>query len=316
MAKDENWSVGGVCKANRKLYVKTLCMAVVGAMVISFSIPRTYVSRATISIDINDKDPLKKGNFMENVQSMFSSSTSDVLSEPQIYMNIMKSNSFKEGLLHTMIYNNDENVCKTYAEYLDKDVKNAWWNVLWGKKDTLEMIEKNIKYELKLKTGLIVIQVSDQDANIANAMTDTVVAHLHRFMTEYMTNKATIDLNNKANERRKAASDYHAAMEEYTAYANANTDISLPSENVHLTALQNEVDQKLSLYNEATQRWKMAQMELQRMRPTFFKIVTNTVAVKPSNPKWVQNIFVWVFYAMMFTTWYVLYRKRWDERMK
>jgi len=313
MVGKESWSVAQVCRTNLHLYIKVLCASVIGAVLFSLSIPARYISRATISIDANDKNPLGKGNFINDLQSLLSPSESNVLTEPYVYLKILASPSFRQGLLNVKVQSKSPKSTKTYAEHLIQDTRLPWWEELLGNRNVEEMATQNIRYEMKMKTGLIIIEVSDQDPTIANAMADTIVDHLHSFMTAHMINKAQVHYRNKVRERQKAASDYKTAMKAYTTYANANTDLLQPDATIRLEALESEMDRTLSIYNEATIAWKMAQMEIQRRRPTFFKIVTNTVAQQPSNPKWLQNILIWIFYGMLFTTWYVLYRKRWKE---
>jgi len=310
MGKEGKWRVFDVCMANKKFFFIAFLIAIVGSSVVSLSIPKTYISRTTISIDSNDKNPLTKGVSFSGIKSMLSSSESEVLTEPYMYIKVLESPLFIKEILNTRIGKEQ----LTYADYLQKKCKHAWWFSLIGAEDASEVVKKNIKYELKLKTGLIIIQVCDQDPCVANALVDTVVAHLHAFMTNYMIVKAKNNLANKEMVRMKAATNYHNAMSKYVSFANANNDLNEPTAQIYLKDLKNERDRTFELYEEAINSWNVARMEVQHRRPTFYKIKVNTLATQASSPKWLQNIFIWIFYAMLFTLWFVLYREKFGNR--
>lgn len=309
MRKSEEWSVISECMVNKKLFFIAFLIAILGSTIVSLSIPKTYNSRTTISIDSNDKNPLAKGVSSGSIKRMLYSSESEVLTEPYMYIKVLESPLFIKMILNTRI----EKERMSYAEYLQKKHKRAWWQSIVGEDKTTELVKTNIKYELKLKTGLIIIQVCDQDPYIANALVDTVVANLHAFMANYMTTKAKSNLANKEIVRMKAAVNYHDALNKYVSFANANNDLEEPVAQIHLKDLKNERDRTFELYEDAINSWNIARMEVQRERPTFFKIKANTIATKTSNPKWVQNACVWTFYAMLFTLWFVLYRKKFES---
>lgn len=315
MERKEDWDVIKVCAANKKLYVIAFFIASLGAIAFSFSIPKTYTSRASISIDSNDKNPLSKGTMFTDIESMLSSSESDVLTEPYIYIKVLESQTFINGLLKANVYRNGKEKM-SFSEYLEKHYKSPWWSFLYEKNTPSELVKKNIKYELKLKTGIIIVQVCDQDMSIANCLVDTVLVHLNAFMTNYMISKAKDNLANKEKVKRNAAANYHDALNKYNIYANANTDLEESGAQIKLGALKDEVDRTFALYEKTVDGWQFAKMEVQRKRPTFFKIKNNTIAIQPSNPKWIPNLLIWIFYAFIITTWFVLYKKKFENKRK
>lgn len=317
MKNSKKWNVLDVCAANKRLYLIALLIAVFGSTVVSFSIPEKYASRAAISIDSNDKDPLSKGKglMFTDIKSILSSSESDVLTEPYIYTKVLKSQSFINGLLKVEVHRNGKERM-IFSDYLENNYKFPWWLFFTDKETPSDLVGENIKYELKIKTGMIIVQVCDQNAYIANELVDTVLVHLNAFMTNYMVSKANDNLANKDKARKIAAANYHDAMRKYNTYANANTELDKPNAQAYLKSLENEVERTFDLYDKAVKSWQYAKMEMQRQRPTFFKIKSNTIAIQPCNPKWLQNLFVWIFYAVLFTTWFVLYKKKSEDKKR
>ena len=75
------FSVRKVCAANWRLFVLAAVVALVGSCIVSASIPSSYASRARISIDTNDKNPLENSNnLLNNLKSLLDPSESNVLS--------------------------------------------------------------------------------------------------------------------------------------------------------------------------------------------------------------------------------------------
>lgn len=303
---ENNFSVWRECVSCRRLFFLAVLVAVFGSGIVSFCIPDTFVSRAKVSIDTNDKNPLEKGNMLQNIKNMLSSSESNVLTEPRVYLQVVNSSTFIDGL-KTVTVDASDGGCMTFADYLLHKERRPWWS---SGENVEELIAGHVKYEMNTHNKLITIQVSADDAKIACAMVDSVISHLHAFMSTYMLDKARVNYRNKLVLRKKAGADYHKAMRAKADFDDANTDVSLPDVATRQKDLQDEADRTLGLYNDAILNAEMAKMEMQRTRPTFIKLVANTAPLKPLNPHWVANFLIWLFYSVLCAFLLVLYRKK------
>lgn len=302
-----NFSVWKECVANRRLFALAVLVALIGACVVSASIPTSYASRARISIDTNDKDPLEKGNFISDIKAMLMSSESNVLTEPRVYMKVLQSNMFMNSLGDVNIATTD-GTRMTFSDYLAKRERRPWWSI---SEDLLaDKIKDRVKYEMNTHNFIITIQVELQDGVVACAMVDSVVNRLHGYMTDYMQKKANVDYRNRLAERDKAEADYHEAIRIQAEFADANFDVERPEVALKLQALQAEADRKMQIRNEAGVKAEMAKMEVERTRPTFIKLVNNYVPNVPVHPHWIANFLIWLFYSLFATLMYVLYHKK------
>lgn len=315
MKPNVNFSVWKECVRNRRLFALTTIMAVICACIVSASIPTSYASRARISIDTNDKNPLEYGNGLQYaLKELLNHSESNVLTEAQVYIKILEADVFVNSLQTANIVTSD-NKKMNFGHYLATREQKPWWSI--NEKNIINQINDRIKYELNLHNNTITIQVELQDAVVACAMVDTVIGRLHAFMTAYMVKKATIDYRHKLAERKKVEAEYQQAIHRAAQFADSNFDLERPEVAQYLKTFQDEENRLMEIRNEVNMKAMMAKMEMERTRPTFIKIVNNQVPISPLHPHWVANIFIWLFYSLFITLIYVLYRKKFELwRMK
>lgn len=310
MGCDNSWNAGKECAKHIRLYIATSVFAIFSACIISLSIPVTYTSRTKISIDSNDKNPLEKGSIISNISSALTSSKSNVLTEPLIYEDILESETFYDSLKDISIKLEDRAQKMTYGDYLIQNHKSAWWNRLMRADGINDIMERCIKYEVNTRNGMITIQVSDQNPCIASLMVDSITIRIQKVMEKYMIHKAVTNYNNWEKLRYSTWKEYKDASRKYADFIDSNTNITQPSTKINSEQLQAEVYRTMAVYQEAASRCKVAEMQIQRTRPLFVKIVNNTVPLNPSNPKWIQNIAIWLFYSITGTTLFILYRRK------
>ena len=306
------FSVRKVCAANWRLFVLAAVVALVGSCIVSASIPSSYASRARISIDTNDKNPLEKGNnLLSNLKSLLDPSESNVLSEPRVYVKILQSDSFVSSLATASVVT-ERGQCMTFAHYIENFEKLPWWNV--GEHVLQDMIKDRVRYEMNTRNYTITIQVDLQDPVVACAMVDTVINRLHGYMTTYMQRKAEVEYRNRMSEFSKTETDYHESMQRKAQFADSNFDVEQPDVAIKFNALQEEADRLMSIRNEAGIKAALAKMEVERTRPTFIKLVSNYVPLSPLHPHWVANFFIWLFYSQLAIFLFVLYRTKYRMR--
>lgn len=310
MECDNSWSAGKECAKHIKLYITTSVFAIFSACIISISIPVTYTSRTKISIDSNDKNPLEKGSLISNISSALTSSKSNVLTEPLIYKDILESATFYESLKNISVKPEDKTWTLPYDAYLRQYHKSAWWYRLTGTDDIDDVMKRCIKYEVNTRNGMITIQVSDQNPYIASLMVDSITVRIQKVMERYMIQKAVANYNNWKKLRNKTGKEFREASRRYANFIDSNANLTQPSTKINSEQLQAEVYRTMAIYQEAASRCKVAEMQIQRTRPLFMKIINNTVPLNSSNPKWILNIAVWLFYSIIGTTLFILYRRK------
>lgn len=303
-----DFSVWKECVACRRLFALAVVVAAIGSCIVSGSIPASYASRARISIDTNDKDPLEKGDgLLSNIKSMLTSSESNVLTEPRVYKEVLESETFYNALRTARVVTAD-GAKINFADYLATRERKPWWQT--GSRQVTDMIKDHVKYEMNTHNYTITIQVELQDGVVACAMVDTVINRLHGYMKTYMRKKAMTDCRNRIAERDKAEAEYHEAMRRMAQFADANFDVERPEVALRLQSLQDEADRLMEIRNEAGVKATMAMMEVERTRPTFIKLVANCVPNTTAHPHWVANFLIWLFYSLFSTLMFVLYRKK------
>lgn len=310
MGCDNSWSAGKECAKHIKLYITTSVIAIFSACLISLSIPVTYTSRTKISIDSNDKNPLEKGSLISNISSALTSSKSNVLTEPLIYEDILESATFYESLKNISVKPAEKARTMPYDAYLRQHHQSAWWDRLTRADGIDDIMERCIKYEVNTRNGMITIQVSDQNPYIGSLMVDSITVRIQKVMEKYMIQKAVTNYNNWKELRNRTGKEYKEASRRYADFIDSNANLTQPSTKINSEQLQAEVYRTMAVYQEAASRCKVAEMQIQRTRPLFMKIVNNTVPLNPSNPKWIQNIAIWLFYSIIGTTLFILYRRK------
>ena len=132
----------------------------------------------------------------------------------------MNSVDFKTSLFEVPVTREEDHKSFTYYDYLMNEQKAPWWSqatkAFFGllfkdkepeaaekvnpfkltKKQTaiMKAIDKNVVCDVDKKTMVITINVTDQDALICATMADSVKHRLQKFITDYRTSKARVDL--------------------------------------------------------------------------------------------------------------------------
>lgn len=261
-------------------------------------------------------------NFGVNLNSP----TSDAI-YPMLYPDLMSSNDFIVSLFDIPVKSLDGKISCDLYTYLDKKQKIAFYNIpkvrikRWlrnnfGKEDPalaltgkggkmkkvnpflltrhqaglVALLKDNISCSVDKKTEVVTINVRMQDALIAASLADSVSSRLQRFITEYRTKKARVDLEYYSNLASKAKADYEKVRRLYGSYSDSNTDITLPSLQAKIEDIENDMQLKYNSYTAMNTQMEAAKAKVQERTPAFTVLQTPTVPVKPSGPK--RMIFV------------------------
>jgi uncharacterized protein involved in exopolysaccharide biosynthesis len=140
-------------------------------------------------------------------------------------------------------------------------------------------------------------------------MADTVKTRLQKFITDYRTSKARVDLeyNKKITAETKAR--YEKARQRYAEFMDANNDIILQTVRQRQTDLENEMQLQYNAYQQVAQQLLAAEAKVQQETPAFTTLQSATVPVRKSGPKRAQMCLIFLFLAFLGTTAYILYRE-------
>ena len=316
-------------KKSKKLYYTTLGFAFVIALIIGFSLPKTYTCQILLAPETGGGSSSLGG--LAALASTFGVSIGNVSKDgdaikPSIYPDLMKSVDFKTSLFPIKVKKKGDEKAISYYNYLKYEWREPWWKDMFGllspelKEDTLvnafeltseqsriaSLAIKNIECTIDKKTGLITIDVTAQDPNIAALLADSVKNRLQDFLTAYRTKKARHDLDFALKLNKQAKKDYERIRQVYYEYMDANQDVSLLSATQRQNDLENEMQLQYNNFTATSAQVLAAKAKVQETTPSFTTVQSATVPLKPSGPRRLVILAVCLFLAALGTTIYAL----------
>lgn len=318
-------------KKYKKLYYKTLGVAFVLALIIGFSIPKTYNCKILLAPETGG------GSSMGGLASLAStfgvsfgggSQGGDAIT-PSVYPDLMKSVDFKTSLFPIKVKQKDAKKAMTYYDYLKYEWRVPWWEDWFGlrapqlKPDTIVntfeltgeqariagLAIKYVQCKIDKKTNLITIDVTMQDPYVAAQLADSVRNRLQDFLTSYRTKKARYDLEYAQKLNRQAKKDYERARALYAEYVDANQDMTLQTARQKQNDLENEMQLQYNNFTATSAQVLAAKALVQKETPSFTTIQSATVPLGPSGPNTRMIMLVCLFLALLGTTVYALYKE-------
>ena len=321
-------------KKYKKLYYKTMGVAFVLALVIGFSIPKTYKCQILLAPETGSGSSNLGG--LASLASSFgvnigggSTQGGDAIT-PTIYPDLMKSVDFKTSLFPIKVKQKKDKKTMSYYDYLKYEWRVPWWEDWFGLtapkpiKDTLVntfeltpeqtriagLAIKNVDCKIDKKTNLISIEVKAQDPYVAAQLADSVKNRLQDFLTGYRTKKARYDLDYALKLNRQAKKDYERARLLYSEYADANQEIYLLSAMQKQNDLENEMQLQYNNYTATSAQVLAARAKVQETTPSFTTVQSATVPLGPSGPNTKLIIIICLFLAASGTTIYALFKEK------
>jgi capsular polysaccharide biosynthesis protein len=233
------------------------------------------------------------------------SSTSDAL-RPALYPELMASVEFKVDLLEMKVKPKDSESELTYYDYLKDVQKRPWWSsvisVLFGQSsedsDTLNphrmtkrqsaitrSVGNKVSCSVNKRTSVITISVNDYDPEVCTTIADSAMMLLQRYITNYRTRKARVDLEYNKKMYDDAKGKYEKACRDYAEYVDANMNSFLEEVRQKRSAKETEIQLQRTIYQQVSTRLKQAEMKVQEDTPAFAVIQASTVPVKKAGPR-------------------------------
>ena len=325
--------------SKRRKYYLPLAITFVLSCVYIFSLPRYYITDARLAPEM--ESTLGAGGTLGSIASTFGidlgeMQTSDAIT-PLLYPDLMDDNAFVCNLFNIMVQTQDGKIKTTYFDYLTKHQKLPWWsgatsildNLFKSNKeeeaatndsttqfnpyaltrkesDVVATIQGNITIGIDKKTGVISINVRDQDPLVCKMLADSVITRLQDFIINYRTNKARTDVIYYTSLVDSMRTEYEKSYLEHARFADANQHTVLESHRNKLTALENEMQLKYTSYSMMTAQLQAAQSKVQERTPVFTLLKGAAVPIRPAGPKRVIFVFGMMFLVFCCTTLYIL----------
>lgn len=323
---------------HKSLYFKVLPIAFVLAAFYALSLPNYYSCTVKLSPELSGGSSSKSGlaslasSFGVNLGSALGNSTEALF--PTLYPDLMNSVDFKTSLFEVKVNREEDNKSFTYYDYLMNEQKAPWWSKgmkaffgLFGSKDEepttkvdpfkltkeqteiVKAIDKNVVCDVDKKTMVITINVTDQDPLICATMADSVKTRLQKFITDYRTSKARVDLEYNKKLYGEAKAKYQQARDKYAAYADSHRAASSQSAQTKESDLQNEMQMQQQIYQQVVAQLQQAEMKVQQETPAFTTLQSATVPVRKTGPKRAQMCLIFLFLVFLGTTAWILHKE-------
>ena len=321
----------------KRLYFIVLPLAFVLSALYMFSIPNFYTCTVKLSPELSTKSAPTGG--LASLASSFGvklgsgmGNGPDALS-PTLYPDLMASVDFKADIFKIRVQPEDDNQEYSYYEYrkdiqkrplLKKALKSLFSlfgsvesepNIINPRKLTKEQnemamaIEKDIICEVDKKTMVISLSVKDSDPVVCTTMADSTMALLQRYITNYRTSKARVDLEYNKKLLADAKRNYEKASRAYASFADANLHTFQERILQRKSELETEMMLQRTIYQQVVAQYQQAEMKLQEETPAFAVIQASTVPVKKAGPKRAVSCLFFVLFVFMVTTACVLYKE-------
>ena len=322
---------------HKKLYYKVLPVAFLLAAIYAISLPNYYGCQVKLAPELGTA--ARGGGGLANLASSFgfnlgsAQQGADAIN-PTLYPDLMNSVDFKTSLFAVPVKREEDQKSFTYYDYLMNEQKAPWWSQgmkaffgLFGTQEEdsvakvnpfkltkkqaaiMKDINQNVVCDVDKKTMVITINVTDQDPLICATMADSVKTRLQKFITDYRTSKARVDLEYNKKLYKEARAKYEQARDRYAAYSDAHRAVTSQAGQTKQADLQNEMDMQQQIYQQVVAQLQQAEMRVQQETPAFTPLQSATVPVRKTGPKRAQMCLIFVFLAFLGTSVWILYKE-------
>lgn len=307
--RNDGWSAIEELSKHRRLYLYTCAVAILCSLVVSFSIPKQYVSRVVVTPETKFLE-LNVGAKGGHLSKLLKENSVWTQSGPDIYIELVKTIDFRNQVKNLRVANTDSTFIGTYEEYLKTEMDYPWFYNLFREHDIDDIVDDNVRYSLNRSTATITIQVSSCDPYLSAVMPNMIKQLLHEKITERYHKLYSHRAADLAENLRDAQKVYHKKMKEYSEFRDAHEGVEDKTYMTVQTALQAEMRKAYELcekYRELKERSEMLAVKEDVYLTT---LVNPQVARSATNPHYFANMLIWLFYTFVFTTLFILYRKK------
>ncbi len=338
----------------KSIYIKYCTVAVILSLIVSFSIPKSYSTSVVLAPESQSTGfsatlaglagltGISMGNAVEDAYTV------------DLFPTIVSSNDFILDLLNTRVYSAERNIDTTYATYLSKYQKRAWWEYpfAWVRslvnnifpsediktsqasggagdapkvrllsKSQLALcykVQSNLFCVVDKMSGVIVITANDQDPEISATIANTTVEKLNKFILDYRTRKARSDYEYMSALCDSTKSAYIEAQKKFTEYARTHIDVYSPEAKMNMLVLENEVSLAYSTYSSVASQMQVAQAKILEDTPVYTVVESAYVPISAKSPRKMLIAIIFVVFACTLATFHLAYvivkQKKWKGK--
>lgn len=309
MMRNDNWSAIEELSKHKRLYIYTCAVALLCSLIVSLSIPTQYVSRIILTPETKFFE-LSVGVPNGKLSKLLKDNSAWTQTGPDVYIEILNTNDFRNEVKKLKVRTSDGKFVGTYEDYLKTCMEYPWYYNLFYEHSIDDIVDENIRYSLDRGNATITLQASSCDPLLSAIMPDMLKKLLHDKITErYHNLYANLAADMKSN-LEDALKDYHEKMNEYSAFRDSHEGIKDKTYMTVQTALQKDMRNAYATcekYRELKERFEMLSVKEDVYLTT---LVNPIVARNATNPHYIANAILWLFYTFVFTSLFILYRKK------
>lgn len=297
----------------KSLYAIVLGVTLVVSVIMTKSIPNYYTCTVKLAPELSGSN--KNSSGLASVASSFgvnlggNSNGADAI-VPTLYPELMNSVTFKTSLFPVRIQREEDDSTMTYYDYLLNHQRKPWWSAAKSaissffnsessnakpqkvnpfrltneQSGVIALMNQKVVCDVDNMTMVISINVTDQDPLIAATMADSVQVHLQKFITDYRTRKARIDLAYNQKLYKETRERYEKARRRSASYSDANQRAFLNRVISEASDLENEMEIQLRAYSQVAAQLQAAEAKVQEDTPAFTLLQPATVPVQKAGP--------------------------------
>ncbi len=333
------WALGINILKEWKILSLFVGISIVLGIIVALSTPKSYTAQVILAPEMSSGGLGLTDNLADMASNFgidLGSKTSVDAIYPELYPDVFASTDFILQLFDVPVRLKDDDTQRTYLQHLEQDMKMPFWDYpkAWimasiqkpeptgqaaGTKDPLKISKKNseicasisksITCLIDKKTSEITIGVTDQDPMVATIMADTLQKRLQKYITNYRTKKARIDLAHYQTLMRESRNAYEKAQHIYASYADANMDVSLESYKTKRDQLEDEMQMRYTVYTQMAAQVQQAQAKVQERTPAFTIIQNPYMPYRASSRPRIFTVIIFMFVGVLLDTVWILYAR-------
>lgn len=325
--------------SKRKWIMKCCGISLLMALVIAFSVPKEYESKAIIAPETSEN----KGSGLPSLAAIAGFNLNQAGVDaiyPEIYPDIVKSTPFITDLFMVPVGVPKAKIDTNLYAYMTDYNRIPWWNyivyvpknlLLWGvslfkdedileqktnmnvltpeENNVVENLSERITVQMNKVTGLISLTVKMQDPHIAALLADTVIVKLQNYIVKYRTNKARQDFEFQQDLYKRKKLDYEKAQADYAKFVDANNNIILLSYKAEQVRLEQEMNLAYAVYSSVAQQLQIAETKVQEITPVYSIVEPPMVPIYASKPNKILILSLFPFLTLLGCSFWILLGK-------
>lgn len=196
---------------------------------------------------------------------------------------------------------------KSEYSFSNVDLKKSPFLLSKKQIEIVDLLKERISIDIE-KSGngftnsgskIIKVSIEMQDPLISAQITDSMVFCLKRYIVNYYTGKAKMDLQFIDARYKEAYSKFTSAQQALANYKDQNNNVVLASVNANRDRLQSEYNLAFNVFNTISQQLEQAKIKVQDQTPVFTIINPPEVPLHKSKPHGLIILSLCIFLSLI-----------------